>query len=212
MVRRVLLMFWIACMFGSRLPLPEGALRAESREGTKQPRPNIVFFSDNGGLGGVTSNHPLRGSKGMLYEGGIHEPLIVRWPGVTRPASSCDQAVISTDLYPTLLEMTKTQRPSNYILDGVSLAPLLRDPQAQLERDALFWHFPAYLQGSGDPAGGPFRTTPAGAIRKRDWKLIEWFESGGLELYNLADDRGERHNLAQDNPAKAAELLAAMRA
>ncbi|MDA1013443.1 MAG: sulfatase [Planctomycetota bacterium] len=175
----------------------------------------VVFFSDNGGFGGATSNHPLRGAKGMLYEGGIREPMIVRWPGVTRPGSQCHEPVIGIDLYPTFLEATGTARPKNYELDGLSLVPLLKGTEAKssakLDRTAIFWHFPCYLQGSGDPHGGPFRTTPAGAIRAGDWKLIEWFETGRLELYNLKTDLGESRNLADSNPDKLAELHAAMK-
>jgi arylsulfatase A-like enzyme len=172
----------------------------------------VFFFSDNGGFGGATSNHPLRGSKGMLYEGGIREPMIVKWPGVTKPGSRCDEPVIGVDYYPTFLEITGTKPPTNYKLDGVSFAPLLRDSTASLDREAIFWHFPCFLQGSGDPHGGPFRTTPAGAIRKGDWKLIEWFETGRLELYNLKQDIGESKNLAESHPEKLAELHADMKA
>lgn len=166
----------------------------------------VIFFSDNGGHMGATSNHPLRGAKGMLYEGGIREPMIVRWPGVTEAGSVCKHPVIGIDFYPTLLDVTETPRPDGYELDGLSLVPLLKDATARLDREALFWHFPAYLQGKGDPAGGPFRTTPAGAIRKGDWKLIEWFETGRLELYNLANDIGEAKELSKQNPDKLAEL------
>ncbi|MEZ6059895.1 MAG: sulfatase [Planctomycetaceae bacterium] len=170
----------------------------------------VIFFSDNGGFGGATSNRPLRGAKGMLYEGGIRVPLIVRWPGITRPGSRCDEPVIGIDLYPTLTEVSGSMTPDGYQLDGKSLVPLLKDPAASLRRDAIFWHFPAYLQGRGDPAGGPFRTTPAGAIRQGDWKLIEWFETGRLELYNLRNDLGEARDLSESQPEKLAELHAAM--
>lgn len=171
----------------------------------------VFFFSDNGGFGGATSNHPLRGSKGMLYEGGIREPMIVRWPGVTKPGSKCSEPVIGIDYYPTFLEITGTKPPADYTLDGVSFAPLLRDSTASLDREAIFWHFPCFLQGRGDPHGGPFRTTPAGAIRKGDWKLIEWFETGRLELYNLKQDIGETKNLAESHKEKLAELHADMK-
>lgn len=172
----------------------------------------VMFFSDNGGFGGATSNHPLRGSKGMLYEGGIREPMIVKWPGVTQPGTTCNEPVIGVDYYPTLLEVTGTVLEKDRInaLDGVSFAPLLKDPTASLDRDAIFWHFPCFLQGSGDPHGGPFRTTPAGSIRKGDWKLIEWFETGRLELYNLKTDLSETTNLAESEPQKLKELHDAM--
>lgn len=172
----------------------------------------VIFFSDNGGHIGATSNHPLRGAKGMLYEGGIREPLLMKWPGVTEASSQCDEVVIGIDMYPTLLEVTNTQRPQNITLDGLSLVPLLRDANAQLNRDAVYWHFPAFLQGKGDPHGGPFRTTPAGAIRSGDWKLIEWFETGRLELYNLKDDLSEANNLAKTRADKRNELHSKMKA
>lgn len=172
----------------------------------------VVFYSDNGGHGGATSNNPLRGAKGMLYEGGIRVPLIIRWPGVTKPNSVCSEPVIGVDLYPTLLEMTGVRYAGNDELDGVSLVRSLRDPESSLPRNAIYWRFPAFLQGSGDPAGGPFRTTPAGAIRMGDWKLIEWFETGRLELYNVVSDPSETNNRAAAEPAKREDLLAAMRA
>ena len=165
----------------------------------------VIFFSDNGGHSGATSNHPLRGAKGMLYEGGIREPLLIKWPGVTQPGTRTDEVVMGIDLYPTLLEISGATRPQQP-LDGLSLVPLLRDPAARLKRDAVFWHFPAYLQGKGDPGGGPFRTTPAGAIRQGPWKLIEWFETGRLELYHLDNDRSERVNLAESQPQRLASL------
>jgi len=166
----------------------------------------VLFYSDNGGYMGATSNHPLRGAKGMLYEGGIREPLIIRWPGVTRAGSTCDEPVIGVDLYPTFLQMAGVERPEDMLLDGLSLVPLLNREQNSLQRDAIYWHFPAYLQGSGDPEGGPFRTTPAGAIRKGDWKLIEWFETGRRELYHLAEDIGESSDLSQSHREKLMEL------
>jgi len=165
----------------------------------------VLFFSDNGGHGGVTSNAPLRGSKGMLYEGGIREPMIVKWPGVTKPGSVCRENVIGVDFYPTLLEVTKTPAPKDYLLDGVSFAPLLRNSATKLKRKAIHWHFPAYLQGY-TVRHGHFRTTPAGAVRIGDWKLIEFFEDGTLELYNTEKDISEKKNLAKEMPAKVKEM------
>ncbi len=171
----------------------------------------IVFYSDNGGHSGATSNHPLRGAKGMLYEGGIREPFICRWPGVTKAGSVCHEPIIGVDLYPTFAEMTGSKVLDGYELDGLSLVSLLKNPADTLNRDAIFWHFPCYLEGRGDPHGGPFRTTPAGAIRMGDWKLIEWFETGRLELYNLKDDIGETTSLTEQQPAKLAELHTTMK-
>jgi arylsulfatase A-like enzyme len=119
--------------------------------------------------------------------------------------------VIGIDFYPTLLEITGTPKPEGHRLDGLSLVSLFKDPNAKLDRQAIFWHFPCYLQGAGgrDP-DLPFRTAPAGAVRMGDWKLIEYFEDGGLELFNLNDDISEQHNLAAKLPEKAKELQQVM--
>ncbi len=186
-----------------------GAVQATLKRLKLDDNTIVIFFADNGGHGGVTSNAPLRGSKGMLYEGGIREPLAIKWPGVTKPGSTCHEPVIAVDFYPTLLDAARAKRPKNYQLDGVSLTPLLRDASASLGRAALHWHFPCYLQGY-TPRHGPFRTTPAAAIRTGDWKLIEFFEDGKLELYNLKDDLSEKNNLAKKMPSKTKELHAAM--
>ena len=156
----------------------------------------VVFTSDNGGLmaPGPTSNAPLRGGKGMLYEGGIREPLIVRWPGVIRPASTSDAPVITCDFFPTFVELTGSPNAPKDNIDGVSLMPLLKE-SGSLNRDALFWHYPHYHRGM-----------PGGAIRDGDWKLIEFYQDGRLELYNLKDDPSEEHNLATDRPAVASRL------
>jgi len=164
----------------------------------------VVFFSDNGGYGNATSMAPLRGSKGMLYEGGIRVPMLARWPGKTKPGSVCDVPVIGLDFYPTFLEMTGAPKPSGHILDGESIAGLLKGASS-LKRKAIFWHFPAYLE-SYNERQWPWRTTPAGAVRQGDWKLIEFFEDGKVELYNLKDDIGEKNDLAKTMPAKAKEL------
>jgi arylsulfatase A-like enzyme len=157
-------------------------------------RTAVCFMSDNGGLstseGSPTSNLPLRGGKGWVYEGGIREPFVIRWPGVTRPGSTCSVPVVSTDFYPTILEMTgRPLRPEQH-LDGVSLAPLLRGGDS-LDRDAIYWHYPHYSNQGGYPGG---------AIRMGDWKLTERFEDGGVQLYNLHDDLGERRDLAAQQP------------
>lgn len=173
----------------------------------------VIFSSDNGGVGGyaaagvkgageITSQAPLRGGKGMLYEGGVRVPLIVRWPGVIQPASQSSAPLISVDFYPTLAEIVGADTPE--LLDGVSFAPVLKNPAAKLERDGLFWHFPGYLQASGNL--GTWRTTPGGGILCGDWKLLEFFEDGRLELYNLADDIGQNNDLAATNAAKRDEL------
>lgn len=166
----------------------------------------ILFLSDNGGIeheqGGrvVTSNMPLRGEKGTLYEGGIRVPAIACWPGKTPAGSLCGTPVITIDLYPTLLELARAPMPKQP-LDGVSLASLLRDPRAMLNRDTLHWHLPHY-----------HHSTPAGAIRRGGWKLIEFFETGALELYNLDADPGELNNLSASEEGRARELQDALAA
>ena len=164
----------------------------------------VVFYADNGGYGPITKMHPLRGAKGMLYEGGIREPMIVHWPGRIEAGSEADTPVIGIDLYPTFLDLANVDVPSNYVLDGVSLTPVLRGT-GDLERSAIFWHFPAYLEAYRD-SEVPWRTTPAGAIRSGDYKLIEFFGEDRLELYNLSEDIGERNDLAEQMPEKVQEL------
>lgn len=176
----------------------------------------VIFSSDNGGVGGyaregigketndITDNTPLRSGKGSLYEGGTREPFLVRWPGVTKPGSTCDVPAIHVDVYPTLLDIAGAKPPANYPLDGESLVPLLRDASGMLKREAIYQHFPGYL-GIGQ---GNWRTTPVGLIHAGDWKLMEFFEDGRLELYNLRDDIGETKNLATQMPDKARELHA----
>jgi len=172
----------------------------------------VIFSSDNGGVGGyareglgekgITDNAPLRGGKGMLYEGGVRVPYIFRWPGTIAAGRSEGTLVNSVDLYPTLLELAGADPPADYPLDGVSYAGVLRGEGPAAERDGLYWHFPGYLGFGRDQ----WRTTPCGSVRSGDWKLIEYFEDGRLELYNLRDDAGETRNLAADEPEKVAEL------
>jgi arylsulfatase A-like enzyme len=164
----------------------------------------VIFYSDNGGYGPATSMAPLRGSKGMLYEGGIRVPLAVRWPGRLAPFRTDVTPVLGTDLYPTFLDLAGLDAPAGQPLDGVSLVPLLTG-DGLLRPRPLFWHFPAYL-GAYRGMEGPWRTTPAGAVRYGDFKLIEFFEDGRLELYNLANDPGEAHDLADEMPEKVQEL------
>jgi len=170
----------------------------------------VFFFSDNGGHANFTSMQPLRGSKGTLYEGGIRVPAIVRWPGRTRAGETCETPIIGLDFYPTMLEMAGAAGPVGHTLDGESLVPLLARGGG-LKREAIFWHFPAYLEPYND-GQWPWRTTPAGAVRSGDWKLIEFFEDGRLELYDLKKDVGEKENLAGTKPEKARELHAMLQA
>lgn len=158
----------------------------------------VIFMSDNGGLIPVTSNAPLRDGKGTPYEGGIREPMIIKWPGVTRPGSVCDVPVISNDFYPTMLEMAGLPLRPKQHCDGVSLVPLLKGGKA-LPRQDLYWHYPHY-----------HRSPPFGAVRRGSWKLIEFYEDDRCELYNLAEDVGEQHNVADARPEKVRELRTAL--
>ncbi len=158
----------------------------------------IIFFSDNGGLsateGRPTSNAPLRAGKDWLYEGGIRVPLIIKWPGVVKPNTVCIEPVISNDFYPTMLEIAGLPLMPKQHCDGLSLVPLLKQ-KGSLNRPAIYWHYPHY-------AG----TSPAGAVRAGDYKLLEYFEDNTFELYNLKDDISESHNLIKEMPQKAEEL------
>jgi len=159
----------------------------------------VIFTSDNGGLSttdaAATSNLPLRGGKGWPYEGGVREPLLVRWPGVTKPGSICTEPMISTDYYATLLEIAGLPFDSGNHPDGKSIVPALKG--GPLPARPLFWHYPHYSN-----QGGP----PNGAVRSGDFKLIEWYEDMRTELYNLATDPGEHHDLGPILPEKVTEL------
>ena len=170
----------------------------------------VVFVSDNGGLSTLsrnrawapTSNRPLRAGKGLLYEGGIRVPFIIKAPGVTQPGGLAHTPATSTDLYPTLLALAGLPLQPDQHRDGISLTPLLTGSDT-LARDTLYWHFPHY-HGSGN--------RPTGAIRAGAFKLIEWFEDDRAELFNLDDDLGETTDLAATMPDKAAELRNALHA
>lgn len=178
----------------------------------------VILFSDNGGMSAAnfgrpnrvvqpaqldrafsTSNLPLRGAKGWLYEGGIREPLIVHWPGQGQQGTQCDVPVISTDFYATILEMLGLPpRPEQHV-DSVSLAPLVRG-EHQLDRAAIYWHFPHYSNHG--------MQSPGGAIRVGNYKLLEYFENQTVQLFNLQNDLGEQHDLSQSAPEKVAKLRA----
>lgn len=176
----------------------------------------VVFFSDNGGMSAAnfwnpdrvipesqldkafsTSNLPLRGGKGWMYEGGIREPLIIKWPGKGEKGTTCSVPVISTDFYRTLLDMAGISAPPGGGTDGVSLVPLLQG-STQLDRKALFWHFPHYSNHG--------MQSPGGAVRSGDYKLLEYYENNSVQLFNLKDDLSEQHDISDLNPEKVDEL------
>ncbi|MDF1825075.1 MAG: sulfatase [Verrucomicrobiales bacterium] len=171
----------------------------------------IVFFSDNGGYGPATDMAPLKGYKGTYYEGGIRVPFFVNWPGVVEGGTTNDSPIIGVDLFPTFCEMLDVEGPEGQILDGVSLMPLLKGGASEVTDRALFWHFPAYLQSFGKGAAPEqrdplFRSRPCSVIRKGDWKLLEFYESGEFELYDLKTDIGEEDDLSGTEVEKL-ELL-----
>jgi arylsulfatase A len=187
-----------------RLDWSVGRVLSKIKELGLEQNTAVVFFSDNGGLNQVydkklkknvtaTSNLPYRGGKSILYEGGIRVPLLIRWPGVTQAGAVCEQPVISNDLYPTFLQMAGLPLKPEQHLDGLGLLPLLKGEA--LNRNCLYWHYPHYQS-----------MPPHGTVRCGDWKLIEHYEDGTLELFNLAEDIGERHNLTSAHPGRAAQL------
>ena len=173
----------------------------------------VIFMSDNGGMSAMnrtptfsttkdeidtvasTSNLPLRGAKGWLYEGGIRVPMIVKWPHQGKEGSVCKQPVISTDFFPTILDMLGVEHDSSG-LDGKSFTALLRGEE--MERGPIYWHFPHYSNHG--------MQSPGGAIRDGDYKLLEYFENGTVQLFNLAKDIGEQNDLVEIEMEKAAEL------
>ena len=175
----------------------------------------LIFSSDNGGLGGyavpdseetkgITDNAPLREGKGSLYEGGVRVPLIVRWPMVIHAGGQCDEALVHVDMYPTFAELAQADLPKDYPLDGVSMASLFAKPEALLAKRAIYAHFPGYLQSYIEEA--VWRTTPVATIREGNWKLMEFFEDGHLELYDLQKDISEKMNLVESEPEIAGKL------
>ena len=157
----------------------------------------VVFTSDNGPFGGVGDARPLRADKGHLYEGGIRVPLIVRWPGKVAAGTVREDPVILTDFYPTLLEVAGLKTRKHYPGDGESLLPVLTG-EADLQRDALFWHYPNFAFHRDNRLGS--------AIRMGDYKLIEFFDRNEVELYNLREDLGEKKNLAGVEAGRVEEM------
>ena len=166
----------------------------------------VVFTSDNGGLSVIegpntpaTINAPLREGKGYLYEGGIRVPLLLRGPGVVK-ASTSAVPVVSHDLYPTLLAACGLKAPGK--IDGVDLSGILMGKDAP-KREALYWHYPHYSNQGGKPGA---------AVREGGLKLIEFYEDGRRELFDLTTDPGENRNLAADRPQVVKRLAANLEA
>lgn len=169
----------------------------------------IIFMSDNGGLTSIrvdgisaTNNYPLRNGKGDTHEGGVRVPCIISWPEFTASASECSEVISSIDMYSTMLDMAGIEKKQDHIVDGISLAPLLKGI-GEIKREAIFCDFPHYNAISG--------TKPSSFVRKGDWKLIRYFGEGengkhDYELFNLKEDIGEKNNIAGNMPELVEEL------
>lgn len=172
----------------------------------------LIFTSDNGGSGGSTWNAPLKGSKGSFYEGGIRTPLCMSWPSRISPGTICDTPVTGVDYLPTFADVSGAPLPTTQKLDGVSIVPLMKGQK--ISERCVYWHYPLYLNGSEQvkPIFGTarmyWRTTPCSVVRQGNWKLIEYFETDAIELYNLETDPSELRDLATGYPEKTSELLA----
>ncbi len=188
------------------MDLAVGKVLAKLKELGLDDNTVVCFTSDNGGLstseGSPTSNLPLRGGKGWLYEGGIREPFIIKWPGATAASSTCAVPVVSTDFYPTMLAIAGLPAKPDQHRDGVSLVPLLKQNGA-IHRDAIYWHYPHYSNQGGFPGA---------AIRAGDFKLLERFEDGRVHLYNLKDDISERNDLAAEMPDRVENMRKSLHA
>ena len=165
----------------------------------------LIFTSDNGGLdngnGRPTSNAPLREGKGTAYEGGVRVPAMIHWPAVVPAGGVSREPIITHDLFPTILQAAGVELDAERRaqVDGLSLFPLMEDPSASLDRNALFWHYPHYhIEGA----------RPYTAVRSGDWRAIHFYEGDRIELYNLAEDIGETNDLSEAMPEKAAEMRA----
>ena len=178
-----------------------GRVLAALEEHGVADRTLVIFTADNGGLstseGSPTSNLPYRAGKGWLYEGGIREPVLVRWPGVTKPGSTSAWPITSTDHFPTILDAAGLPAEPEQHCDGVSYTAALTDAAATNEARPLFWHYPHW----GNQGG-----TPGAAVRLGDYKLIEWYWGKEAELFDLRNDPGEMDNIASQQPAKVGEL------
>ena len=173
----------------------------------------VLFMSDNGGLsqhgrGGTPNTHnaPLSSGKGSAREGGIREPMLVRWPGVTRPASVCNRPVIIEDFFPTILEMARVNEVKmRQTVDGVSFVPMLKQATAPPKERAFFWHYPNNWGPKGPGIGA------SSTIRMGDWKLIYYHADQSYELFNIAEDLSETRNLASEQPQRVAVLAKELR-
>jgi arylsulfatase A-like enzyme len=195
-----------------------GQIRQAVKEAGLLENTLIVFTSDNGGASFATWCDPLKGAKGAFYEGGIRVANCMSWPGVIEAGSVCDTPITGVDYMPSFAELSGARLPNNQPVDGQSFVPLIKG--GKTKNRSIFWHYPLYLQGTDYNqvvnvygTDKPYwRATPCSVIRKGDWKLIQFFETDSVELYNLKHDIGEENDLAKSNPDKAESMLAELEA
>lgn len=194
-----------------------GRLRARLEQLDLAENTLFMLSSDNGASPYSTTNKPLKGGKGSFFEGGIRVPTCIAWPAVIEPGTRSSVPLTSVDLMPTFAEVAGAALPSGQPTDGESFVRILEGAKA-LQRESIFWHYPLYLVGGDQllPVYGTetkrWRAVPSSAIRKGDFKLIYYYEYDSYKLFNLRDDISEEHDVAQQMPAKAHELLAELRA
>ena len=192
-----------------------GRIRAKLDELDLADNTIVIFTADNGGMSAsnqyrginhsrkqldsrfASSNLPLRGAKGWNYEGGIRVPLVVYWPGNIKANSTSHALVTGTDYYPTLLGMLGLPLLPNQHVDGKSFVPALKGKDHN--RGAIYWHFPHYSNHGYQ--------SPGGAIRLGDYKLLEYFENGTVQLFDLKKDIGEQNDISESKPEITKKLL-----
>jgi arylsulfatase A len=187
-----------------------GRVLAHLKQRNLEQNTMVIFASDNGGFIGpdkrltgevpVTNNAPLRSGKASLYEGGIRIPLFIRWPAAMSKAGECAEPVIVTDLFHTCMDAAGLS-PAKELTDGMNLMPLVKEPSAKLQREALYFHYPHYYG----------TTTPVGAVREGDWKLLEYFEDNKTELYHLKHDPSEVHDVSKAESDRTSAMLKKLR-
>lgn len=207
------------CAMLEQLDNSVGAILKTLKEEGIDENTLVVFMSDNGGVTRHSLIAPLRGGKGSLYEGGIRVPGCARWPAVIKPDTKTSIPVTSVDMMPTFAELADVSLPSIQPVDGVSIVPVLKGKGVKkLNNRAMFWHFPLYLEGGGDKTyipltadgkageGEGWRAIPGSSMIKGDWKVVNYYEQEGVELYNLRKDEYETRDLAGKYPEKAKEM------
>lgn len=176
----------------------------------------FIFSSDNGGHAGATTNAPLKGAKGAFFEGGVRVPTFMHWSKAITEGTRCNTPITSVDFMPTFANISGSKLPDNQEVDGRSILPLLKgETKTDLAERAIFWHYPLYLQGTGEGMVLPvhstenmyWRAVPSSMICKGDWKLIHYFETNSTSLFHISDDPSETTDMSESHPEKSAEMF-----